>query len=316
MNILIAYDGSDCATSALDNLRRAGLAPEARAIVISVADVWLPPPEMDSKEGASALRPAAVERAYVQAAQALAAAREFSENGAARLRQMFPHWEVLAEAVADSPAWAMIKRATEWPADLAVVGSHGHSSISRLMLGSVSQKVVVEAPCSVRVGRKDRRPADAPARILVGLDGSTDADAAVTVVGARDWPAGSEIRLMTSIDAKILSAAQLPTDSVAKWIAEGDEDASSWVSRMIARSAEKLRISGLRVSSLIKQGDPKNSLLKEAETWDPDAIFVGARGHRLVDRLLLGSVSASIAARAHCSVEIVRERATESEHSA
>jgi nucleotide-binding universal stress UspA family protein len=85
---------------------------------------------------------------------------------------------------------------------------------------------------------------------------------------------------------------------------------------MVARSAERLRASGLRVSSLIKQADPKTCLLTEAEAWNTDAIFVGARGHRLVDRLLLGSVSASIAARAHCSVEIVRERATEPEQSA
>jgi len=316
MNILIAYDGSDCATSAVDGLRRAGLASDARAIVLSVADVWLPPLETENKESASAHRPAGVERAYIQSVQALAAAREFSESGAARLREIFPHWEVQAEAVADSPAWATIKRATEWPAELVVVGSHGHSSLGRFMLGDVSQKVVAEAPCSVRVGRRDRRPADAPVRILVGLDGSADADAAVTAVGARVWPAGTEIRLMTSIDAKILTSVQLPAASIARWAAGGAEDPEAWVSRMIAQAAESLRAHGLRVSSLVKQGDPKNALLSEADKWDADAIFVGARGHRLLARLLLGSVSASIAARAHCSIEIVRERATESEHSA
>ena len=37
--------------------------------------------------------------------------------------------------------------------DLIVVGSHGRSALGRFMLGSVSQKVVTEAHCSVRVAR-------------------------------------------------------------------------------------------------------------------------------------------------------------------
>jgi len=44
MKILIGYDGSDCAEAALDDLTRAGLPSRAEAIVLSVAEVWLPPP--------------------------------------------------------------------------------------------------------------------------------------------------------------------------------------------------------------------------------------------------------------------------------
>ena len=43
--------------------------------------------------------------------------------------------------------------ADEWPADLIVVGAQGRSALSRLMLGSVSQKVVTSAACSVRIAR-------------------------------------------------------------------------------------------------------------------------------------------------------------------
>jgi hypothetical protein len=50
MKILIAYDGSDCAEAALDDLQRAGLPPEAEAQIISVAEVWLPPPPPSSYE--------------------------------------------------------------------------------------------------------------------------------------------------------------------------------------------------------------------------------------------------------------------------
>lgn len=44
MRILIGYDGSDCAEAALDDLQRAGLPSKTEALVLSVAEVWLPPP--------------------------------------------------------------------------------------------------------------------------------------------------------------------------------------------------------------------------------------------------------------------------------
>jgi nucleotide-binding universal stress UspA family protein len=69
---------------------------------------------------------------------------------------------------------------------------------------------------------------------------------------------------------------------------------------------EKLRQAGLRTSVVVKEEEPKALLLNEAEGWNADCVFVGARGVGRVERLLTGSVSSAVAARAHCSVEIVR----------
>jgi len=44
MKILIGYDGSACSDAALDDLKTAGLPEEVEAVVMSVAEVWLPPP--------------------------------------------------------------------------------------------------------------------------------------------------------------------------------------------------------------------------------------------------------------------------------
>jgi nucleotide-binding universal stress UspA family protein len=61
------------------------------------------------------------------------------------------------------------------------------------------------------------------------------------------------------------------------------------------------------VSSVVDAGDPKRVLVRHAEEFGADCIFTGATGFSSrAERFLLGSVSAAVAARAHCSVEVVR----------
>ena len=50
MRILIGYDGSLCADAALDDLARAGLPEVAETQILSVAEVWLPPPPPSAYE--------------------------------------------------------------------------------------------------------------------------------------------------------------------------------------------------------------------------------------------------------------------------
>jgi nucleotide-binding universal stress UspA family protein len=155
MKILIAYDGSACADRALDDLKRAGLPEKAEGLVITVAELRLPPPPASSYEifesahviGANTVLGApaslrAVEDAYALAFQA-----------SKLVQAMFPGWEVSADSGSGSPASEIIEKAEEWGADLAVVGSHGRSALGRLVLGSVSTAVVARAHCSVEVVR-------------------------------------------------------------------------------------------------------------------------------------------------------------------
>jgi nucleotide-binding universal stress UspA family protein len=279
--ILIAYDGSACSDAALQDLRRAGLPAAAEAVVLTAADVILPPPDEELPD-APAVRIPEVERyARAHAEKALKGARAFAESAAARVKADFPGWEVRAEADCDAPAWAVIKAADRMGADLVVVGSHRHSVVGgRLILGSVSQRVLYEARCSVRVARCSDVRREGPVRIIVGFGGSPDAEAAVDAVASRAWPAGSEARVSTA------HAAPRPeTRGVA---------------------AERLRAAGLNVSEVERDGDPAHVLIAEAEEWNADSIFVGTRDVHGFQHLLHGSISSAVAARAQCSVEVVR----------
>jgi nucleotide-binding universal stress UspA family protein len=202
----------------------------------------------------------------------------------------------------------VIKQAETWQPDLVVVGSHGRSALERLFLGSVSHKILTQAQYSVRVGRRRNQPAEIPLRLLIGVDGSPDAAAAVHAVARREWPAGSAARLVTVLNTGMFTALTFRPPEA--WATTGDEDAQAWVPRMVEALAEPLRTRGLNVSSVLKEGDPKQGLLDEAEHWGADCLFVGARGLSRIARFLIGSVSAAVAARAHCSVEVVRPRQT------
>jgi nucleotide-binding universal stress UspA family protein len=305
MKILIAYDGSDCANAALEDLHRAGLPRVAEALILSVADVFLPP-SSSPEPPLPADAPVAVQRAWAQATHAVDDAHALAQHARTHLVTAFPTWEVHAEACANTPAWAVVKKADTWQPDLIVVGSHARSAMSRLVLGSVSQKILTEARCSVRVGRSHRQPPAAPVRLLIGVDGSPDAAAAVRAVAARAWPVGSAVRLVTALDARMCTALaflRLPGQPETE---SGDTDASAWMSGTLDAMAAPLHARGLAVSSVITAGDPKQVLLDEAEHWGADSLFVGARGLSRVERFLLGSVSAAVAAQAHCSVEVVR----------
>ena len=51
---------------------------------------------------------------------------------------------------------AIVEAATEWPADLIVMGSHGRRGFDRFVLGSVAESVMRHAPCSVQIVRERR----------------------------------------------------------------------------------------------------------------------------------------------------------------
>src|SRR6185369_16127799 len=143
MKILIGHDGSQSADAALVDLKRAGLPEEAEALVVSVADVMMVPATSAYELAGDALMSRRVSSGLVQAqrqtARVLNDAKDFAEGARDRVRSYFPHWNVRAETLAGSPASELISKANEWGPDLIVVGSHGHSAISRFILGSVSK---------------------------------------------------------------------------------------------------------------------------------------------------------------------------------
>ena len=312
MKVLIGYDGSQSADAALVDLQRAGLPKDAEALIVSVADVMMVPETSAYELAGDALMSrrvtSALAYAQSQTELVLKEAKDFASQAQDQVRSYFPHWSIRAETLAGSAAFELISKANEWRPDLVVVGSHGRSAVSRFILGSVSKKVVTDSDHSIRVSRGNvERDVNEPPKVVIGVDGSTEAEQAIRTVGRRVWPHGTEVRIVT-VDESVSPrgiAHMLPLP--VEMIGSSNEESFTKAKQMAEWAAEELGVIGLKVSVVQEKGDPRRVLIEQARAWDADSIFVGGRRFSsALERLQLGSVATALVTKAHCSVEVAR----------
>jgi nucleotide-binding universal stress UspA family protein len=138
MRILLAVDGSDPSRDAIDEVAGRPWPTPSNLRVVSVVRPFVP----------GAFAPSEVLQEHMKDAERIAA------QAADRLTPSGLSVDIAVRQ--GDPRTVIVDEATEWRADLIVVGSHGHTGLTRLLLGSVAQAVVAHAPCSVEVVRKRR----------------------------------------------------------------------------------------------------------------------------------------------------------------
>ena len=135
-------------------------------------------------------------------------------------------------------------------------------------------------------------------RILIASDGSPPARVALATAAKFPWPASSRVRTI------IARSSWLPADSAQARAAveKSFQDAANAARRALARRWPESKVVFLDVP-------PVDAILGEADYFKASLIVLGWRGHGTFRRLLAGSVSRSVAARALCPVLVVREAA-------
>jgi nucleotide-binding universal stress UspA family protein len=225
--------------------------------------------------------------------QALAVAmREAEQLGAQRLSSRFltgPPWEQLCDVIRADPAF-----------DLAVMGTHGRTGFRRILLGSVTEKVVRHAPCSVLAVR-GRDGTDDFRHVLCPIDFSDSSRPAVALaaeLAARD---GLGITLLHVLQL----AAGYPGDpATLAFVAELDRDAT----RLLGEWAAALRARvPVPVATRLLVGSPAAQTLIALDSEVTfDLVVVGSHGRTGLDRVLLGSVAEQLVRHAPCPVLVAR----------
>ena len=144
MKIMIAVDGSECSEPVVEFVARMRWPAGSRTLVVSVANA------------AAGMVAAPFEAAAVSAEIEALDVREH-EDLVARASRALTDAGIPCETrvVLGEPAQALLQAVRDEGADLLVVGSHGRTGLTKLLLGSVSAHVVGHAPCSVLVVKRE-----------------------------------------------------------------------------------------------------------------------------------------------------------------
>ena len=290
-NVVIGYDGSKCADTAVELVSSLAWGPDASVSLIAVV------PDI---RGTRSMWGAAIVGSSAQIdAQLTLQAMELLETPAARLRARGIACEpVVGRGRVPQAIRALAERVK---ADLIVVGSRGLGPIRSTLLGSVSQEVVDLAP-SVLVVR-----APVVSGIVFGTDGSSGAQAAEQTLLALPLAARVAVRVVSVAEnLRPLTTGMAPTlyhDAMA-WQSEYEAEALTVHQKIARDTADRLRAHGMDVTSEARAGDPTSELLAAATDAGADLIVVGSRGRTGLTRLVLGSVARRVVQHAKASVLI------------
>ncbi|HEX8069617.1 MAG TPA: universal stress protein [Pyrinomonadaceae bacterium] len=144
-------------------------------------------------------------------------------------------------------------------------------------------------------------------KILLALDGSGCSEAALAEVAERPWPADTQVRVVSVVEPAAPLMAE-PYVVAGGYFEEVERIKRQQADDVVGRA--RLRLSAatttpLQVSVEVLPGSPRRVIVEEAEKWGADLIVMGSHGYRTWERMLLGSVSQTVAAHAPCSVQIV-----------
>lgn len=205
-----------------------------------------------------------------------------------------------------TPYAEVVRRAELWAADYLVVGSHGRTGLSRIMLGSVAERVVRHVHCSALVAR----PTQGSGIVLVATDLSPSSLPAIEAGAAAARRSGAKLALMTVLDWADFGAAAWgglfgpippsPSEELQKQVREA---ARATLETALART-------GIAGETLVIQGAADAQIVHTTEQLNPDLVVVGTHGRTALPRLTLGSVAESVIRNALCSVLVVRARSS------
>ena len=302
MKILLAIDSSALSESVVSEVERRPWPPGSVVCVLTVIDL------LALTSAVGYLEP------FIKSEND--AAKKLVEAVAQRLARL--GFQTTTLAVEGYPGTSIVEEAEKWDADFVFVGSHGHGGFVRFLLGSIAKAVVQNAPCSVEIVRHPRHDKDHPdhekaaeppsgKRILLATDGSDYSAAAARSIAARPWPAGSEVRIVSVVE-RIAPAADpwYAAGAVAERVREDNTKRSE---EAVSNTQEIIAGAGIKTETAVLEGSPKRRIVEDSKAWGAHLAVVGSHGRRGLTRYLLGSVSEAVAMHAHCSVEVIRDRA-------
>jgi len=281
--ILFPTDGSEGATAALEHVLDLAAATDASVTVLNVADTTRDSVTTVDGEVVDALETAG-ERIVDEAAE------RARERGV----------PVSTETMQGAPAETIADYAAEF--DLVAMPTHGRGGVSRLFLGSVTERVIRRSETPVLTLRPEADLAYPYERVLAATDGSDTAEAALDDAIGVARLAGATFHALSVVDT-----ASLGVDTYSTAYAEELEGRAE---KAVETATERAAEGGLdSVVGAVESGASiHGAVLDYIEENDIDLLVVGTHGRTGLDRFLIGSVAEKLVRAAPVPVLVVREQ--------
>ena len=184
------------------------------------------------------------------------------------------------DSVVGEAAASILDAAETQDSDLILIGIHQHSALEQAIGENTATRVMGRASVPVYGVRKQW--AGLPRRIMVATDfGDASREAAHIAANLAD-PSGTVILVHATLPSPIVEEGDEGAALVAR---EGIEHAFTHLSEEISKGKS------IRVETVTRVGDAGTELMAAAKIISPDLIAIASQRHRLLTRLLLGSVT-------------------------
>lgn len=269
--LLVGYDGSEPAGEAARVAGRLAQRLGAGVTVLTVGHTVT--------AVGSGVVPAVDETAFLPVA----------EEGAELAR--VPGVSVDVRVALGDAAHMLIEVAAREGHDLIVVGHRGLGGIEGLLLGSVAKRVATDAPCPALVVRG--AAPRAIRTVLAAVDGSEHAQRALEAATALAKAFAARTTLLYVLDTQALLVAKqgLAMRRLRSSLQQAGQEA-------LAKAGETCRRAGVDCDVVQVEGRPAEVICGLAQDGGYDLVAVGRRGLGGLARLVLGSVSDAVLAKA------------------
>lgn len=234
-----------------------------------------------------------------------------------------------------NPSDEICRLAMEKETDLVITATHGNSGIKKLLIGSVTEKLIKALKCPLLVLHTKEHDFISLAgyemklkKILVGCDFSPDSKLAFDYGLSLAQEYQAEIYLTHIIkpteyvDLKASDYINIIPGNFAHW---HSSDYFEMQEKVTAKNRGRInelrkRLEGQLYYMLPEEcknwctphtdvltGEPYKELVKYAKEQEVDMIVLGVRGHTLWEKLLVGSTTDRVIRHAPCPVLVVRQ---------
>jgi nucleotide-binding universal stress UspA family protein len=293
--LLVPLDGSRLAEAVLPLVTRMAVALGATAVLLHVLERGAP----GTVHGERHL-------------QGLAEADSYLHDVAARLQVQGVAVETHAHEapVGDVPA-SISRHVLEERGDLIIMCTHGSGGVRQLLFGSIAQQVLKRGNTPVLLVRAEQALGNLsfePHTILVPLDASAAAEAALEPAGTLASHLGSSVHLVTVVatpgtmsgDRQAVAQVLPAATRVALDLEEAEAN------EYLESAATRLRSTGISVTTEVRRGDASHALAGEAAEPGVGLVVVATHGRAGVQAIWAGSVTARLLARTRSPILLLR----------